>query len=67
MPRTSESTLSKLLRLIDQLTPEQIQIAQDILDHAERKLKGESTTKTQGRKKKTGIPSPSTAQRDDSV
>ena len=57
MPRTSESTLSKLLRLIDQLTPEQIQIAQDILDHAERKLKGEAAPKKRGRKTKIAEPS----------
>ena len=53
MPRTSESVLSKLLRLIDDLTPEQVQIAKDILAHVERKQKGETAPNKRGRKPRT--------------
>lgn len=60
MPRTSESTTSKLLRLIDELTPDQLVMAADILDHAMKKAGQIDGTapKKRGRKKKAEQPAP---------
>lgn len=61
MPRTSESTTSKLLRLIDELTPDQLVMAQDILNHAMKKSGVTATApKKRGRKKKGETPNDGT-------
>lgn len=37
MPRPTETATSKLLKLIDELTPDEIRFAKEILNHADKR------------------------------
>ena len=59
MPRAVESTTSKLLKLIDDLTPDGIRFAKEILTHAERKPRGKARSAAPiKRKKRTPVGPP---------
>lgn len=51
MPRPTETNTSKLLRLIDELSSDEVRFAQEILKHAERKDQEAKPKVTRGRKR----------------
>lgn len=52
MPRPTETATSKLFKLIDELTPDEIRFAKEILNHADKRNNDSDPPKKRGRRRK---------------